>query len=191
MGGNKGDVYVNVLGYTSPLLARGLRATGAAGAWDTKRAGGSTDQVLDAALTGAVNSALSPVAGPPAKFAFLGLFGVEPYFTGIKNAEGSLGPTFFPAVRPQKPGLAGFLKQHTLPPLISMNSLFANVGAATGFTHGLMREDLGGSKGWSAAGRVAFNLLAPQLVDKPVKPGAHRGYLAQQRRGETKGAEKR
>ena len=128
--------------------------------------------------------------GPPAKFAFLGLTGTEPYSTGIKNAEGNLGLNFFPAVRPQKPGLAGFLKQHTLPPIISMNSLFANVAAATGFSHGLMREDLGGSRGWGAAGRVGVNLLMPQLVDKPVKPGAHRGYLAQQRRGETRGAEK-
>jgi len=190
MGGNKGEVYINI-GFASPLVGRGARALGLQGAYDTKMAKGSTDQVLDAALTGAINSALSPVMGPPAKFAFLGLTGTEPYITGIKNAEGQLGLNFFPAVRPQKPGAAGFFKQHLIPPIVSMNSLFANVGAATGFTHGIMREDLGGNKGWAAAGRVAVNLFLPQLVDKPVKPGAHRGYLAQQRRGETSGAEKR
>jgi hypothetical protein len=180
--GKTGDGFINV-GWTSPLVMRGARALGIEGMYDTAMAKGSADQMMESALAGAINSATSPVMGPPAKAVFLGLTGAEPYLTGLKDDRGQPAPQFFPAVKPQKPGAAGFLKQHVIAPVINMNSLFANTAAATGLSHGIMRDENPDANKWL---RMVVDMAAPQLVDRPVKHGAHAEFLRRQRVAEQK-----
>ncbi len=181
-----GDVYVDI-GLSSPLVGRGARQLGLQGAYDTKVAGGSADQVAEAALVNVINSAVSPVMGPPAKMAFLGITGSEPFLTGIKNDRGQLGPQFFPAVNPQKPGMEGFLKQHVVPPLLEMNSLATGLAEATGFAHGIMR----GSGGGMTPTRFGANFVIPNIVPAPTHPANKAKFLANQRKAAENAVRKR
>jgi hypothetical protein len=185
-GNNRSEGSIN-LTWFSPLVGRGARALGLEGVYDTRMAHGSADQQMEAALAGAINAALSPAVGPPAKMAWLGLTGTEPYVTGLKDDRGRMAPQFFPAVKPQKPGAAGFLKQHVVAPIINLNSLFANVAAATGLSKGIMRDESPSANKWL---RMVVDMAAPQLVDRPVRPGARREYLYRQRQGERAAAER-
>ena len=128
-----GDAYVGV-GFFSPLVKRGAGALGISGTYDAYQEGGSIDQMMDAAVAGAVDAALHPVMGPPLHAAWIGVTGTEPYLTGWRDDRSKFNPQFLSTVEPQPPGAAGYLKQHVVAPVAGMNSFFGNVAAATGLT---------------------------------------------------------
>lgn len=188
-GSSKAGVCYLDVGLSSPTTGRGFRATGIQGAFDTLMQHGSADQVMDAALAQALTSAASPIMGPPAKLAWLGISGTEPSITGLKNMQGQPGFQFFPSVLPQKPGAAGWAKQHVVAPIIGMNSLLTNIGAVTGLTDGIMREAPGGTK-LERLGHLGENLFIPNLATIS-HPKNHEKFLSQQRKAETSAARKR
>jgi hypothetical protein len=168
---SNGDAYVG-LAFFSPLVGRGTRALGIAGAYDAHQAGGSSDQILDAALTNVINTAASPVMGPPLKAASIALTGSEPYLTSAFHAQ------FLPAVAPQKPGVAGWAKAHLVAPLLSMNSSLAQLAAASGQVKGLMPHADDPANHWL---RMITDLLAPALFSRPGDTLFHAESLARQR----------
>jgi hypothetical protein len=172
-----GDAYVD-FGFFSPLVKRGARALGITGVIDTKQAGGSFDQMADAALAGAVNAAVHPVFGPPASTAWIGVFGTAPYLTGIRDDRGKPVGRFLPAVEAQPPGAKGWLKQHVAAPLIHMNGLFEDIAGATGLSSGLIPYADEPGNHWL---RMIIDLAAPQLFARPGDTLTHAEFLARQR----------
>ena len=82
--------------FWNPIVARGARALGVAGAFDTKMAGGNAQQMLEGAVPGAINAAVHPLLGPPARAAFVGITGQEPYVTSMRDLEGRPGVQLLP-----------------------------------------------------------------------------------------------
>lgn len=165
------------LAFFNPLVGRGARALGIAGAYDTAVAGGSAGQTAEAAFVGSVNAALHPVFGPPARAVFAGVFGKETTLTGLRDANSQPGPQFLPAV-PR--GGSNF--PHIGAAFREMNSFYANVGAATGLRS---LEPAFNEKGnhWL---RVVTDLATPQLFGRPASPlgkgsGLERQHKAEER----------
>jgi hypothetical protein len=133
---------------------------------------------MEAALAGSINAAVHPFLGPPASAAVVALGGVEPYLTGLRDDRGRPAPQFLPGVETQKPGVAGFIKAHGVAPILHMNSFFANVGAATGLTTGIMPHADDPANHWL---RMVVDLAAPSLFARPTDTLTHAEFLARQR----------
>src|SRR5579883_1943952 len=172
-----GDAYID-LGFFSPLVKRGARALGISGMFDAHKAGASADQMMDAAVAGAADAAIQPAMGPPAKALWVGITGTEPYITGLRDGRGRAGLQNMGAVAPQKPGAAGWLKQHAVAPLLTMNSFLANVGVATGLTSGILAHGDDPENHWL---RMIVDLATPQLFGHPTNMLTHAEFLARQR----------
>lgn len=110
-----GSRYIS-LGWGNPVAASGARTLGATDAYKVHQAGGKLDQVLEAAATGAVNSAAGMLTnGPVVRDAFH-LAGVEPHLSGFRDDQGKPGIGLLPfapkAGRHQSQGLLNI--GHTL-----------------------------------------------------------------------------
>jgi hypothetical protein len=174
---SNGDAYIDV-GFFSPLVKRGARALGIAGSYDTARRGGSIDQIMDTAVAHAVDAAVQPLMGPPAKAAWVGITGTEPSITGLRDDRGHPMPQFIPAVEPQKPGAAGWAKTHVLAPLAGMNGFVQNIAAATGLTNGVVPHAGDPANHWL---RMVVDLATPQLFSRPSDTLTQSEFLAKQR----------
>ncbi len=175
--GPDGDAYVD-LGYFSPLVARGARALGIAGWFETAQAGGSFGQKMDASIAGAFNAAAQPLLGPPLKAALVGLTGTEGHLTGWRDDRGKIAMQAIEAVKSQSPDAAGWAKQHLLAPLLSMNSLVSNLAAGTGLSKGLMTNaDAENNR----LMRMVVDMALPQLFAQGGETLPHTAFLARQR----------
>jgi len=167
--------YVN-FGFFSPLVQRGARALGITGMFDTLAAGGSVGQGFEAALTGAINAAIHPIMGPPAKALWIGLTGTEPMLTGLRNDRAEYAPQFLPHLKKAPYGLPT-VKTRALGALYSLNGFFADLANATGLGSGVLREADEKGNHWL---KMVLDLAAPQLISLPSDPTARRKYLARQ-----------
>jgi hypothetical protein len=172
--------YVN-LAFFNPLMARGARALGIAGAYDTARAGGSAQQSAEAAATGTMNAVLHPIMGPPARALFAGITGNETLITGLRDRQSKPGLQFLPAT---PPGTSNF--PHLGASFREMNQFYANLGAATGF-HSVAPAFPEKGNRWL---RMVTDLALPQLVSRPSNPAAKTRVLQQQESAGRKAAAK-
>ena len=113
--------WVNI-GVLSPLIARGLRITGARGLIENQMKGMPPAKGVDQASIDILNGWLHPFLGPPARTATAAL-GFEPSFRSLTNM-GHSQPLFRPTVRGKvEPGLAGW-GQRGKQLLIQSNPIF-------------------------------------------------------------------
>lgn len=174
--------YIN-FGFASPIVARGARALGIAGAADTLAAGGSAGQAVEAGFAGTLNAIAHPFLGPPAKVASAAVLGVDPYMTGLRDGYGRFGPQFgISPIKKQPYGLPT-LKARAVGGLYALNPFYGNLAAATGFAPSELNEEHKGNQ-WL---RMAVDMSFPQLVGRPSNPYKRAAFLQRQRKAAAKG----
>jgi N12 class adenine-specific DNA methylase len=200
---NKGPE-VGYLGYGlafNPLVVRGMRALGAAGAIETRIAGGDTEQVVDAMIKDWLNTYSHAALGPIPRMLIGGL-GWQPYLNDLRDRNGQFGPQVSSSVPNQlKPGWFGGATPGLAPgtprphpdfwantgarmaaAVEQLNSFGANLGEATGL---LGEYDHPRGNPWLRNG--ANLMLAPLLgepIANPSNPYKRNQYLRQQRGGD-------
>ncbi len=168
--------YIN-FGFFSPLIMRGARATGVAGAFEARQLHGNAGQVMEAAQRDILNAFSHPALGPTARAAFVGVTGAEPYLTSFRDRSGKISPQFFPAIPPKtRPGLPA-LGARAAAAAKELNAFYGNLGVATG-----MAGDDKGMKGnhWL---RMVTDLTMPGLVSNATNPYKKAEALRAQRAG--------
>jgi hypothetical protein len=119
--------YIN-FGFASPLVARGARAMGISGGFNTAMEGGNAAQIAEGAKADVVNTASQPFYGPVPRGAMVGATGKQPYLVRDFDAGGLKPMTVIDKKAPVGSELLSIYKQ--------VNSFYANVGAATGMGGG-------------------------------------------------------
>lgn len=164
-------------GFFNPLVGRGASAFGLPGAYETHQLGGSLGQSIEAAQRDMINAFAHPAMGPFPRAAFVGLFGAEPYVTGLRDRRGSLAPQFYPAIPPKTaPGFAS-TGARMLAAGRELNAFYGNLGAATG----LLAAESHDRGNWLA--RMAADLALPGLVGGATNPYRRGAFVRQQRAG--------
>ena len=169
--GTRGSTAYVDLSFFSPLVGRGARATGIAGAFDAHAKGGKPGQVLEGAERDAMNSFAHPFAnGPLVKAGSVLTMGAEPYITGLRDREGNYAPQFMPATNKA----SGFpsLRDRALESVLSMNGFAGKLGAATGIGH--QSGESSGANRWL---RMATDLTMPGLVSNAQSPQKQSGAM--------------
>ncbi len=174
------DGFIN-FAFFNPMVGRGVRALGVDGAYNTWRAGGNAGQIRESAMAGALNSASHPVMGPGARALFAGVTGDEAYVTGLRDRNAKPGMTFLPASKEvdAAPHVGAAVRQ--------MNSLYANIGSATGFGKLDPEYEVKGDR-WL---KMVTDLAVPQLVGAAANAKARTDFLKAQRAAERRIAAKR
>ncbi len=166
--------YLN-FAFFDPLIARGGRAMGLPGAFETHQLRGSAGQSLEAAQRDIINAFAHPALGPIARGVFVGVTGAEAYLTSLRDRQGRIAPSFYPAVPPKtKPGLPA-LGARMMAAGIELNAFYGAIGEATG----MLGEDKG-KKGnqWL---RMMFDMTLPGLVANASNPYKRAAAIRQQK----------
>ena len=177
--------------FDNPLVERGARAMGIPGAFEAKMAGGNLGQMSEAAQKDILNSFAHPVMGPAARALFVGLLGVEPYLTDLRERTGAWKPQLYPAIPVKtKQGLPA-AGARAWAATRELNNFFADsadhLGEFTGFSSAPKYDIWGrpvnpqGRGNWAV--QAGTNLVAPGLVGLPSNPYAKATVLRQQRAG--------
>lgn len=161
-GADDSGAYVG-LGFLSPMVERGARAIGAAGAYETAYQGGTPGQIAERAERDVVNSLAHPfTSGPAFRGAFVFATGDEPYLSQTRDQYGQFGPQLRPAIGKTMPGLDTY-KARAREGFLTWNN-FNQKFAAEMFGVGHQaeenekRDDAGG---WL---RMALDLAVPRLI---------------------------
>lgn len=94
------------MGFLSPLAERGARTLGISGAYDEKMLGGNGQQMFEAGMKDAINSAMHPVTSSPiVRAGVIGLTGKEPDIAGFRSYGGKFGAELYGADLPKNAGL--------------------------------------------------------------------------------------
>lgn len=162
--------------FFDPTVARGFRAVGARGAYDTAMAKGRPGQVEEAAEPGLVNAAIHPFMGPVARGAFALATGNEPIIIAARDDTGKFSYQTLSILPKTKPG-ADTLKARALAGAESANAMVQLKREIDALDVGTMtKTSLSGEKAREAlAGMVlrgAVNTAAPGLVARPYSPAA-------------------
>jgi hypothetical protein len=161
--------YIN-FSFFNPLVGRGARALGITGAANNAEQGGKWWQQLESAEKDMVNSYAHPFLGPLPRAAVVGLTGVEPYLTGLRDDRAQLSPQFYPSIRgggssvPKRIGAAA----------AELNAFYGNVGAAVG---GFNESRNDTSNKWA---RMIMDLAVPGLVGYAQNPYSQRARTLRQ-----------
>jgi DNA polymerase-3 subunit beta len=175
LGWDKNGTMIVDFSMWNPTVARGARALGILGAVDTMMAGGNWWQGTEYGASQAISTALQPAIGPIPRAALVGVFGVQPYLTGMRDRRGALSPQLFPAVPPRHAGLKSFAERGTAA-AISANAMESQVGQATGFLS--PEQDPGGR--WL---KSLLDIAIPGANPKPLNLYSRQQMLYQQRTG--------
>ncbi len=176
MGWNKPGTMVVDFSMWNPTVSRGARATGIMGAIDTMMAGGKGWQGAEYGASQAASTFLQPAIGPLPRAVLVGVFGVQPYLTGMRDRRGSLGPQFFPAVPPRHAGLKSFAERGVAA-VFGENAMWSQAGQAAGF----MTPDENDPGGRYL--RMIGDLALPGANPKPMNLYSKQQMLYQQRTG--------
>jgi hypothetical protein len=174
------DGYIN-FAFFNPMVGRGVRALGIDGAYNTWKAGGNAGQIRESAMTGALNAAAQPVTGPGARAGFAAVTGDSPYLTGLRDRAAKPGPQLLPASKEvdAAPHVGAAVRQ--------MNSLYANIGSATGFGKLDPEYEPKGDR-WL---KMVTDLAVPQLVGAASNAKARSDFLKAQQQAERRITAKR
>lgn len=159
--GNSG-AYVG-LGFLSPMVERGARATGVSGAYETAFQGGTPGQIGERMERDAVNSLSHPfTSGPAFRGGFVFATGDEPYLSQTRDQYGHFGPQLRPAIEKSMPGFDTY-KARVREGFFSWNNFNQKIAAEMfGVGHlaeeNEKRDDAGG---WL---RMALDLAVPRLI---------------------------
>jgi hypothetical protein len=171
--------------FWNPLVARGARALGIKDAVDTKLAGGTNWQALEAAQRGIMNSLSHPFMGPIPRALFVGLTGAEPHLTDLRNDRGQFSPQLMPAVK--NPGGNGGTLKRPLAAVRELNPTLFDLGNAgvtsmehffgnTAYHSGIGEK---GGKGdeWF---RMLTDYVLPGVLGEAQNPAKKTHFLKQQ-----------
>ena len=174
------DGYIN-FAFFNPMVGRGTRALGIDGAYNTWKAGGNAGQIRESAMTGTLNALAQPVTGPGARAGFAAVTGDSPYLTGLRDREAKPGPQLLPASKEvdAAPHVGAAVRQ--------MNSLYANIGSATGFGKLDPEYEPKGDR-WL---KMVTDLAVPQLVGAASNAKGRSDFLKAQQQAERRITAKR
>jgi hypothetical protein len=132
-------------------------------------------------MTGTLNALAQPVTGPGARAAFAAVTGDSPYLTGLRDRQAKPGLSFMPASKEvdAAPHVGAAVRQ--------MNSLYANIGSATGFGKLDPEYEPKGDR-WL---KMVTDLAVPQLVGAASNAKGRSDFLKAQQAAEKKITAKR
>ena len=147
--------------FWNPIVARGARALGISGAFDTRMAGGNARQTVEGAVPGPINAVTHPFMGPPARALFVGSPGRSRMFPGCATSRGGLVFSCYPGT----PKTDAF--PHVGAAVREVTGVFGKLGEATGFLppEGLPQR---GDKYL----RMITDLAVPGLIARAANPAA-------------------
>lgn len=170
----------NEVGYISlsffdPILMRGSRALGIAGAYENRMLGGAAGQMGEAAQRDMMNSLAHPLFGPIPRAAFAAAFGADPYITSFRDYSGRIAPNFFPAIPPKTAAGWPSVGRRAFAAGAELNAFYGSLAESTGM--------LGESKGEKGNQylRMVVDFGLPGLVADPSDPFKRADTLRRQR----------
>lgn len=173
--------YVN-FAFFSPLVSRGSRALGIAGAFDTRRLGGTLGQQGEYAQRDIYNSFIHPfTSGPLVRAPFIFLTGNEPSLTSLRDTTGRFGPQFFPATVKAAPGLST-VGRRAEEAVLNVNPFFKTAAGAFGIGEKGEQMDRQQSNRWV---RMITDVVAPRLLGSSVDVVAKKQALERQQKAAT------
>lgn len=171
-GKNNKTAYVGI-GFFSPLIQRGLRATGITAAYNAKMSGATRGQAEEEAEREIANSVAQPVfSGPVTHAGFVFATKGEPYITSFRDITGKPTVALLPGMKVKEPGVAT-MKARTIEAIASLNSFYSNVARNIGLVQQTFDLDEGHAAKESASQpnpwlKMVLDLAAPRLAPKPV-----------------------
>lgn len=169
------------MAFFSPLVARGSRALGIKGAYDTKMLGGTAGQATEYAQRDIMNSLAHPfVSGPLVRAPFVFASGEEPQLSDPRDITGRYGLHFFPATVKAAPGAPQLIKRGE-EALLNVNPFFQATGAALGIGDRGVKKD-GQPAKWT---KMITDVVAPRLIGSSIDIVASKERLAKAQKAAT------
>lgn len=166
--------------FFSPIVSRGSRAIGVAGAFEARALGGTPGQMSEYAQRDIYNSLLHPFAsGPLVRTPFIFLTGKEPSLASLRDVTGNAALEFYPATIKAEPGLATW-KERTKEALFNVNPFAKSIAGAAGVGEQAERNKNQQITGWARILRMATDVVAPRLIGNTVDVVQQEARMAKQ-----------